>query len=196
MEYVDGISVSMMIKSHKRLSLARTIAILKHTAMGLEAALKIGIVHRDVKPGNILVGKDGVAKLVDLGLATKLKRSDGSDNQNLAAVEGTAGYMAPEQMTDGVLADHRADIYSLGVTFYHMITGTLPYIGSTRDEVMMKHRNGIATPPHQFVTGLPEAVGQAILKMMEKDPAKRPQNYEEILQLLGEIEKKFVVATG
>jgi serine/threonine protein kinase len=183
MEFVDGSSASELLKQQGRLPLAKVLSILSQATRGLMAALHLGIIHRDVKPANILVDKLGIAKLVDLGLAVQMQSDDGTELGKGRGAEGTAGYMSPEQLQDGSSIDHRSDIYSLGVTFYHLLTGRLPFTGSNRNEVFFKHMTATPTAPHEICPDVPVEVSQIILKMMEKHPLDRPQTYEEVLAL-------------
>jgi serine/threonine-protein kinase len=147
----------------------------------LGAAWQAGLVHRDIKPDNILVGPNGNGKLIDFGLA---KADAIQANQEKAGPElaGTAAYVAPEQAKDASLVDHRADIYSLGVTLYETLTGRLPFEGRNRVQVIFQHLNATPVPPVQRVAGLPLLASDLCLWMLAKNPDDRPQNYQELRQ--------------
>src|SRR5262249_22903622 len=134
LEYVEGQSLSDLINRDGPLELTRAIGIIGQIADGLAAAQRLGIVHRDVKPGNILLSHDGLAKLADLGLAICVDNElgEGSPSHTMA---GTVAYMPPEQARSPGTIDHRSDIYSLGASFFHLVTGQIPFQGATRMEV-------------------------------------------------------------
>jgi serine/threonine protein kinase len=177
MEFVDGLSVSDLIKQCGRVAPGRAIEIALHVSEGLDAARKIGVVHRDVKPGNILLTRDGTSKLVDLGLAVVARPGNSTGvGQNSAMIEGTVGYMAPEQTLGGSV-DHRSDQYSLGCTLYQLVTGRLPFAGRSAHEVMFQHLRVPPTPPHEVAASVPRELSRVILTMMEKSPDDRFPDY-------------------
>jgi tRNA A-37 threonylcarbamoyl transferase component Bud32 len=187
LEYVDGLSLSEMLIHCGRLRCDRAVKLVFHVAEGLAAAQKkIGLVHRDVKPGNILLTRDGGIKLADLGLALTdtwviAKKPSVTDTNILA---GTVAYMSPEQATASETVDHRSDIYSLGATFYHALTGQMPFKGRSRMELIFKHAKEDVAAPHILVPGLDPAISDIVLKMLAKNPADRYQTYDELLSLL------------
>jgi serine/threonine-protein kinase len=154
-----------------------------------EAQRKIGLVHRDIKPGNILLGRDGCIKLADLGLAMTTDTWCNTSGANSSVLAGTAAYMAPELCTSGEV-DHRTDIYSLGATFYHMVVGEMPFKGKNRMEIMLKHTKDMPVPPHERYTGLDVCVSDVIMKMMAKQPEERYQSYEELLADLSQLNSR------
>lgn len=188
MEFVDGLTVSDLIKQSGRISPLRSIEIILDVAAGLEAAWKLEIVHRDVKPGNILVARDGRSKLVDLGLATISAPTSPSNARGaeLSQVEGTAGYISPEAINRANV-DHRSDIYSLGATLFHMLTGRLPFEGRSPYEVMMKHLQQPPPTLNKLVPGIPPHLSEIIQVTLAKDPAMRHQTYEDLRAELQEI---------
>ncbi len=179
MEYVDGLSAADLLKQCGRVAPERATGITLDVIDGLDAARKIGVVHRDVKPGNVLLPREGPSKLVDLGLAV-VARSDTSGGvpspSQSAPVEGTVGYMPPEQAL-GSTVDHRSDQYSLGCTLYHLVTGQLPFAGRSVPEVIMAHLRKPPTPPHEVAPGIPPALSRVILTMLEKSASDRYQDY-------------------
>lgn len=183
LEYVEGLTLVDLLGHAGRIRLDRAVKLIAAIAEGLAAAQrKIGLVHRDVKPGNILLARDGSIKLADLGLAV-IAESQPITTTPLPGgtpVAGTAAYMAPEQC-QGESVDHRADIYSLGATFYHAVVGDMPFRGKNRVEVMMKQTREQPIPPHHLVPGLDPAVSEVILHMMSKTPGERYQSYDDLL---------------
>ena len=188
MEYVEGGSLRELLeKEGGRLSVARALAIVIGVAKALEAATAHSIVHRDIKPGNIMFDLAGTPKLVDLGLA-KHRGAVGTAGTSTSwttatgIAMGTPSYMAPEQAEDASGVDVRADIYSLGVTFYEMATGELPFTGKTPVDIIKQHT--FLPPPHPKAknSGLPDAICEIILKMIAKAPAERYQTPGELLR--------------
>jgi serine/threonine protein kinase len=183
LEYVRGVTLAELIGQKGSVPVPFAFAIIRQAVEGLAEAHKLGVVHRDVKPGNLLLGRDGIVKVADLGLATVV-----SDRLSRQATEvrgeslpaGTAAFLAPEQAQDPSKVDFRADIYSLGVTLYHALTGQLPFPGRSPAEVIMKHLTQTPAPPRQHVPELSEESSELILRMMAKDPGDRFGSYEEL----------------
>jgi serine/threonine protein kinase len=183
MEYVDGPSLAELIRQSGRLSVERAIELTCQAVEGLASAWSLGIVHRDVKPHNILVGRDGKPKIADLGLAVVV---DGSTQHNASEeLAGTAAYMSPEQgLMSGMPVDYRSDIYSMGATLYHTLTGRTPYNGQSTRELMHQHAHSTPVPPHEIVPGLSPEVSEVVLTMMARHPDDRYQSAEELLGVL------------
>ncbi len=183
LEYVEGMTLAERIAKGGRLSADQALKMVLQISEALAAIHKMGIVHRDVKPGNILLTVDGrKAKLADLGLALVVgTASTGARGSQRDAVVGTAAYMSPEQALSAPTINHRADIYSLGTTLYHALTGQLPFTGRSRLEVMLKHTQEKPVSPDQLVPELGPDVAALVLKMMAKDPAARHQTYPDLL---------------
>ncbi len=180
MEFVEGFTAADLIEQSGRVSPARAIEIVIDVAAGLEAAWKIGMIHRDVKPGNVLVSRTGGSKLLDLGLAT-FSRSDldGTGSDPAAGAEGTIAYMSPEAISrSGV--DHRSDIYSLGATLFHLAAGRPPFLGQSPYELVFKHLEEAPPVLHELVPETPPKLSAIIGKMMAKSPADRFQNYTDV----------------
>jgi serine/threonine protein kinase len=188
MEYVDGPTLGDLIDEDGRFAPLRAIDIVCQVTHGLAAANKLGIVHRDVKPANVLMTSDKTAKLADLGLASIAANANAS--ASLAEVPevwgGTVSYMPLEQFLGNPL-DHRSDIYALGVCFYQMLTGKLPYQAETAVEMMFQHAESQVTPAHREVPGLPVAVSAVVARMMAKTPEQRYATYDELLAELGRL---------
>ncbi|MBA4188555.1 MAG: hypothetical protein C0467_11165 [Planctomycetaceae bacterium] len=151
-------------------------------AAGLKHAHDKGIAHRDIKPANILVDKEGVVKILDMGLARFFDDDNDRITRDLdgGSVMGTADYVAPEQLMDSANADHRADIYALGATFYHLITGRPPFQGSTTAK-LVAHQLKPVPPAHKVCEDVPKEVSAIIAKMMAKDPVERYQSATDLI---------------
>jgi serine/threonine-protein kinase len=181
---VDGPNTEIMLQRKGRFAPQVALKIGLDMSGAFEAAEAAGIVHRDIKPANILVNSQGVAKLTDLGLASA---SHGDRRVTMAGFcVGTPYYIAPEQARGEANVDGRADIYSLGATLYHLVTGTLPFPGANPVVIMTKHLQEMPPPPHVREPSVPAPVSALIMKMMAKDPAQRPQN---AAQLRGDLER-------
>jgi len=173
MEYIAGKNLKDIIKAKKRLPESQALRISYDIAKGLDALHQRGLLHRDVKPGNILIDSEGNARLADLGLA---KQQEVDYELTMAGrAMGTLQYAPPEQFRDAKSVDHGADIYALGVTLYLMVTGTHPFNGkSTVDQLIRKSRNDY-TPPEEIVPELSVSSQNLIRAAMHVDPAKRPK---------------------
>jgi serine/threonine protein kinase len=199
LEYVEGTTLAEKIACEGRLPSDQALKIILQIVEALAAVHQMGIVHRDVKPGNILLSASGDrAKLADLGLAlvVGLGRAMGAADAYRDTVVGTAGYIAPEQALSAPAIDHRADIYSLGATLYHALTGKLPFTGRSRLEVLLKHTQEAPVPPDQLVPELGPGISAVILKMMAKDPASRQQTYSDLLVDLRSLVRLLPAAPG
>ena len=180
MEFVDGESLGAKIERDGRMTEAEAIRIIAQVAQGLHRAHKQNLVHRDVKPDNVLIRTDGVAKLADLGL---VKEADTDLNLTRTGRGlGTPHFMAPEQFRNAKGADVRCDIYSLGATLYMMVTGELPFKSSGPLDAWMKKIQNDLRPPRQVVPGLSERVNWAILRAMSADAEARPKSCREFIE--------------
>ncbi|MGL4421345.1 MAG: serine/threonine-protein kinase, partial [Gemmataceae bacterium] len=172
LEYAEGPSLADLISQTGGMWVSRAIDVFLQVAHGLKAAWEMNIVHRDIKPGNILLTKQGVAKIADLGLA--LTAVSGSRLVQTRQIIGTCAYMAPEQARTADEVDFRADIYSLGATFYHAVTGRLPFEAKSSREFLIKHAREELVPPHIVApNSVDEQTSEIIMKMMAKDPDLR-----------------------
>ena len=182
MELVEGGSVQDLLDENDGpLPPERAVAIALQVAHALAAAAKYGIVHRDIKPDNIMLDKDGTAKLSDLGLAKEIEGLDGPSLTGTGMAMGSPSYMAPEQAEDAKSVDVRADIYSLGASLYHMATGKVPFSGTSSLSVMLKHISEPLPDPREKNPALPENVCGIIRKMMAKKPDDRYQTADELV---------------
>ncbi len=180
MEFVEGESLGQRIERSGALSEPEAIRIIAQVAQGLHRAHKQNLVHRDVKPDNILVTPEGVAKLADLGL---VKETDADLNLTKTGRGlGTPHFMAPEQFRDAKNADPRCDIYSLGATLYQMVTGELPFRSSGPLEAWLKKVQNDLTPPRKLAPGLSERLDWAIRRAMAVQPDHRPTTCREFVE--------------
>jgi serine/threonine protein kinase len=185
MEYVDGPSLQEVVRRSGPVSLERACHYILQAAEGLEHASAAGLVHRDVKPGNILVDRTGVVKVLDLGLARFFNDDDDLLTKKYDEnVLGTADYLAPEQADDSHAVDVRADIYSLGGTFYFLLTGRTPFGEGSVPQKLMWHRIRQPKPIGFYRGDVPMEVQEIIDKMMAKEPVNRFQTPKEVVAAL------------
>ncbi|MBN1443067.1 MAG: protein kinase [Planctomycetes bacterium] len=182
MEYVDGVTLKDELQEHERLPVRRAVDIVLQVCGALQHAHSRGIIHRDIKPENIMITRDGLVKLADLGLAKKLTPSGAENLTHAGSILGTPFYMAPEQAKDFSQVDERSDIYSLGVTFFKMLSGSVPFSGRTPIEVMLKVVEGQRPALHDLCPDIPEAVEATLDRMMDRIPERRYQTVSELVQ--------------
>ncbi len=185
LEYVDGSSLQHIVTKFGPMMTNRAVNCIRQAADGLQHGHEAGLVHRDIKPGNLLLDRMGTIKILDLGLARFFDDETGAANRDDASiVYGTADYVAPEQAIDSMAVDIRADIYSLGVTFYVLLTGRSPYKDGSVSQKLMWHQLHKPTPITEYRPDIPRKLAAIIEKMMEKDPANRYQTPEELFLAL------------
>jgi serine/threonine protein kinase len=186
MEYVDGSSLQDIIKKAGPMDVTRAAHYMRQSALGLQHAHEsAGLVHRDIKPGNILVDRGGVVKILDMGLARFFHDEDDILTKKYDEnVLGTADYLAPEQALDSHGVDIRADIYSLGATFYYCLTGRTPFTEGTVAQKLIWHQTRQPKPIKQTRAEVPDELSALIERMMAKDPAQRPQTPLEVAEAL------------
>jgi serine/threonine-protein kinase len=180
MEYVEGRTVYDDIIKHKRYPEADAIDIVTQIAEALQHAHDKGLIHRDVKPKNIMITQEGVAKLADMGLARAISDKEAAEAEQGKAF-GTPYYISPEQIRGEVKIGPPADIYSLGATLYHMVTGSVPFDGKSPSAVMHKHLKADIVPPDHVNPRLSAGISEVIEMMMAKDPARRYQSCKDLL---------------
>ena len=185
MEYCEGESLEKTLKREGFLPWDKALEITIQATRGLQHAHEHGLIHRDVKPGNIFVTTNGEAKILDLGLSKVIGAGEQSFNTQTGVALGTPHYISPEQARGEKTVDGRTDIYSLGATLYHVVTGETPFQGSTAAMIMLKHLNDQIPNPQDIREDIPDNVALVIQKMMAKDPADRHRDCKE---LLGDLE--------
>jgi serine/threonine protein kinase len=192
MEYVDGSNLLEVTKKFGPMDVGRAVWYAYQMALGLEYAFRAGIIHRDVKPGNVLIDRKGTAKLLDMGLARFFK-----DQNDLLTVKyddkivlGTADYVAPEQVANSHAVDVRADIYGLGATLYFLLAGHPVYPTGTVSQKLLWHRTKMPAPIRQVRPEVQEGLAVVVTRMLAKDPGQRYQSPAEAAAVL----KPFIPA--
>jgi eukaryotic-like serine/threonine-protein kinase len=185
MEYVPGQDLRRLIRQTGQLTTGKAISISRQVCEGLAEAHALGVVHRDLKPGNILIDREGNAKIMDFGIARSLK---GKGITGAGVMIGTPEYMSPEQV-EGKEADQRSDIYSLGIILYEMLTGRVPFEGDTPLAIAVKHKTEVPRDPKLVNAQIPEDLSRVVLKCLEKDKEKRYQSADALHLELEKIEK-------
>ncbi len=189
MEYVEGQDLATLVKEHGPLPVAQALDCLIQAGRGLAYAHSQGVIHRDIKPGNLLVDRQGVVKILDMGLARLVwaPARDGATEEQLTAsgqVMGTCDYMAPEQAVSTHRVDHRADIYSLGCTLYRLLTGEPPYTGQTLMEVLLAHREAPIPGLRSKRPDVSEELEGVFRRMVAKRPEERYGTMAEVVEAL------------
>ncbi|MBR6230903.1 MAG: serine/threonine protein kinase, partial [Lachnospiraceae bacterium] len=187
MELVEGITLKNYIMKKGKLSVKEATSIAIQVSLGLEAAHNQGIIHRDVKPQNIIISTDGKVKLSDFGIAKAT-----NSNTITANVMGSVHYSSPEQVRGG-FSDAKSDIYSLGITMYEMVTGRVPFDGDTTVSIAIKHLQEEIIPPSRYTSDLPYALEQIILKCTQKNPDRR---YANMGELIDDLKKSLMDPQG
>jgi serine/threonine protein kinase len=180
MEYVEGKTIADDISNGHIFGEQEAIEIIIQVCHALQHAHAHGLVHRDVKPKNIMINTQGVVKLADMGLARETTDIEAAQSEEGKAY-GTPYYIAPEQIRGKIDIDGRADIYGLGATFYHMVTGKVPFTGADSSEIMKRHLREKLVPPDHINTSLSAGVSEVIEIMMAKRREDRYKNVEELL---------------
>jgi len=181
-EYVPGRDLRRLIRNQGKLTVAEAAGVVMQVALGLHYAHQQGLIHRDIKPGNILVTEDGTAKLSDLGLSGFIDNE--VEDPRAGKIVGTADYLAPELIRNPREVSTITDIYSLGCTLYYSITGKVPFPGGSAKEKARRHLNEHPWHPRQFNPDVGEEFVELIADMMEKDPQKRIQSADEVASRL------------
>lgn len=185
MELVEGITLKKYIEKRGRLPYKEAVSIAIQVANGMDAAHKHNIVHRDIKPQNIIISKEGKVKVTDFGIA----KVASSATINTSASMGSVHYISPEQARGGY-SDERSDIYSLGITLFEMLTGTVPFDGDSAVSVAVQHIQDSIPQPSQLVEGVPVSVDKIVLKCTQK---KTDRRYQSAAELIVDLKKSLVM---
>ena len=180
-EYVPGTDLRRLVRTKGKLSINQAANIVRQSALGLKQAHKEGLIHRDIKPGNILVTPDGVAKLSDLGLAFCL---DDTNDPRVGKIVGTADYLSPEQIKNPNHITSASDIYSLGCTLYYAVTGKVPFPGGNSRNKAKRHLEETPWHPRRFNEEVSDEFVDLMSDMMAKDPRQRIQTANEVAERL------------
>jgi len=186
MEYVDGADLDRLVNTIGPLEPTRAAYYIAQAAAGLQHAAERGLVHRDIKPSNLLVDREGVIKVLDLGLARLAGHGSLTERFDSHSVLGTADYISPEQALNSHDVDTRADIYSLGCTFYFLLAGRAPFKDANVTQKLLMHQVTEPTPIDEIRGDVPPGMPEVLEKMMAKDPAARFQSPAEVLEALAE----------
>jgi serine/threonine protein kinase len=187
MEYVDGTNLQDLVKKFGPLDVLRACHYVYGAAVGLQHAFELGLVHRDIKPGNVLIDRSGVVKILDMGLARFFNDDEDALTRKYdETVLGTADYLAPEQALDSHVVDIRADVYGLGGTFFFLLTGQPPFPEGTVAQKLLWHQTREPASLRALRPDVPPALAAVVAKMMAKDPAKRYQTPAELMAALAD----------
>ncbi|MDR1271385.1 MAG: Stk1 family PASTA domain-containing Ser/Thr kinase [Clostridiales Family XIII bacterium] len=184
MEYIEGMTLSELIQRSAPLDYKQAIRISKQLASALSLAHRNNIIHRDVKPANILLTSDGTAKIADFGIARGV--SDGTIMNERGVIMGSVHYFSPEQ-SRGMYVDEKSDIYSLGIVIYEMLTGRVPFDADDPVTIAVMHMNNSIIPPSKLVDGIPPGLDQIVMKATAKLQSDRFSNIEEMYQALDSV---------
>lgn len=176
MELVEGITLKKYIEKKARLSVKEAVSIAIQVCMGIESAHNNGIIHRDIKPQNIMISKEGKVKVTDFGIAKAA-----SSNTITSNVMGSVHYTSPEQARGGY-SDAKSDIYSLGITMFEMLTGRVPFNGETTVAIAIKHIQEEIPSPREYVSEIPISVEQIVFRCCQKSPDRRYQSMAELIR--------------
>lgn len=181
-EYVPGTDLRRLVRSRGPLTMKQAASVITQAALGIEYAHSQGLIHRDVKPGNLLVTPEGLVKVSDLGLAGFL--NEGQDDPRAGKIVGTADYLAPEKITTPLDVAPVSDIYSLGCTLYYAVTGKVPFPGGTTRDKARRHCEETPWHPRKFNPEISDEFVDLIADMMEKDPSQRLPTAGDVVQRL------------
>jgi serine/threonine protein kinase len=187
MEYVPGEDLRSFIRRSGQLTIGKTVLLAGQIAEGLAEAHRLGVVHRDLKPGNIMIDREGSAKIMDFGIA---KTAAGAGLTGEGTIIGTPEYMSPEQV-ERKEADPRSDIYALGVILFGMVVGSPPFEGETPFSIANKHKTEPPPIPKKLLPQIPDALNKLILRCLEKDKTKRYQTADELVADLSALEQNL-----
>jgi len=191
MEFVPGENLKRLIKRIGQFSKSKALSIAQQVCEGLAEAHRQGVVHRDLKPQNIMVDHEGNARIMDFGIARSIRDKSITET---GVIIGTPEYMSPEQV-EGIGVDHRSDLYSLGIILFEMLTGKVPFQGKTPLSVILKHKTEQPPDPREFDAQIPVEISRMILKCLEKDKDKRYPTADALLAEIVEIKKSLTAAS-
>ncbi len=183
MELVEGITLKKYIEKKARLSVKEAVSIAIQISMGIESAHNNHIIHRDIKPQNIIISKEGKVKITDFGIAKAA-----TSNTITSNVMGSVHYTSPEQARGGY-SDEKSDIYSLGITMFEMLTGRVPFNGETTVAIAIKHIQEPLSSPREYVSEIPVSVEQIVLKCCQKSPDRR---YQSVVNLISDLKQSLI----
>lgn len=178
MEYVQGKTLKQYIKEHGKISVEESLHIMKQIVSGMAVAHDHGIIHRDIKPHNILITENGTAKLTDFGIALAITSATITHTNSIL---GSVHYFSPEQARGGI-ANAKSDIYSFGAVLYEMVTGRVPFVGDSPVSVALKHLQENVIEPRRLNPEIPQSVENIVLKSLAKNPLRRYDSAEELLR--------------
>ncbi len=181
MEFVAGRTLREVLETRGRLSAPEAAQVMEHVLSALGAAHRAGIVHRDVKPENVLMADDGRVKVADFGLARAI--SAAASTRTMSSIAGTVSYLSPEQVETGT-GDARSDVYAAGILLFELLTGEKPYVGDSPMSVVYQHVHSTVPAPSSRVSGVPEAADRLVEVATRRDPAERPADATALLALL------------
>ena len=185
MELIEGRALSDYIREQGPMAYPKVIALSKQIASALAFAHKNHIIHRDVKPHNVMITPNGTAKITDFGIAKAVNAATIVDNTD--GIVGSVHYFSPEQARGGYV-DEKSDIYSLGIVMYEMLTGQVPFDGDNPVNIALQHINAEMTPPSQLVSGVPPALEHIIMKCCDKYPVNRYASADDLIEALNNLE--------
>lgn len=189
-EFLEGNTIEDILKEKIFFGPREAIKIIIQICEALDYLKTLGIVHRDIKPGNIILSRCGIAKIIDFGISKVI-----NEPVKYALIGGpmcgTLYYMSPEQLTDSERVDHRADMYSLGATFYHMVTGRKPFESNSVSEIMTMHITETPKEPKTLSLLIIDELSNLIMTLLEKTPSKRFEDYKSLINCLESIYKKY-----
>lgn len=192
-EFVEGRDLGEILHQERSLPALKVLDVIRQAALGLEMAWEKGVIHRDIKPDNLMMTEEGIWKVMDFGLA---KASDDDRDVTTVGVRvGTPAFMSPEQC-DGIEVDFRSDIYSLGCTAYLALTGRLPFDGETPFAIMLKHKSEAIPSIRDHKPDIPEVVDQLVRRMLAKDPKDRFASLRELIDLVEDLEVRAAGTTS
>jgi serine/threonine protein kinase len=185
MEYVEGTDLARLVKRQGPLPVAQACDYIRQAALGLQHAHEQGLIHRDIKPHNLMLNKLGIVKVMDLGLARTVEAAQDKELTMAGTVLGSPDYIAPEQARNASGVDIRADIYSLGCTFYHLLAGKVPFPSPSVTQKLVLHQLNEPQPLEERRSDIPAGVSDVLRKMMAKKPEQRYQVPAEVAAALG-----------